>query len=103
MSLFSFVRADQDRYATPIITAAHGERDASGRVRISDADLDAVVAEVKAGAEAARKLSAGAVGTDTDGRIVYHFQRPLLSVDGQGRGVALCTEQWDVLRNAIAV
>ena len=43
MSLFSFVRADQDRYATPIITAAHGERDASGKVRISDADLDAVV------------------------------------------------------------
>lgn len=103
MSLFSFVRADQDRYATPIITAAHGERDASGQVRISDADLDAVVAELKAGAEAARKLSTGAIGTDTGGRAVYYLHRPLLSVDGQGRGVALCTEQWDVLRNAVSV
>jgi len=103
MSLFFFVRADQDRYATAIITAAHGERDANSHVRISDTDLATIVADLRDGAIAARKAATGAIGRDTDGRIVYHLHRPLLSVDAEGRGVALCTEQWDVLRNAIAV
>lgn len=103
MSLFSFVPSSDDSGASPVITAAHGERDASSHVRISDTDLAAIVADLRDGAIAARKAATGAIGRDTNGRIVYHLHRPLLSVDGQGRGIGLCTEQWDVLRNAVAV